>query len=213
MTFQGFPESALTFFEGLEADNSKTYWTTHRQVYDEDVRAPMDALLADLEPEFGAGTVYRPYRDVRFSKDKTPYKTACGAHNDGGYLQIGADGLLVAGGYYMTASDQVERLRRAVADDVQGPTLERLLTALRQGRWEIGGERIKTRPRGYDADHPRIELLRHKSLVAHRTWTPADWLHTAGARTRVRNALRQLADLRRWLDDNVGPSSQVRERR
>src|ERR1051325_11884594 len=76
MAFRGWPAEALEFYEGLEADNSKTYWTAHKTVYDEKVHAPMLALLAELEPEFGAGKIFRPYRDVRFSADKSPYKTA-----------------------------------------------------------------------------------------------------------------------------------------
>lgn len=210
MKFDGFPEDALLFYEGLEADNSKTYWTDHRQTYEDSVKAPMQALLAELEPEFGAASIYRPYRDVRFSKDKTPYKTAVAASAGGYYVQLSVDGLLVAGGYYDTASDQVERLRRAVDDDVQGTALERIVAALRQGRWEVGGQRLKTRPRGYDADHPRIELLKHRTLIAHRHWEPADWLHTARAKQRVQKAWRDLADLDRWLASNVGASAQSR---
>lgn len=210
MTFTGFPERALIFYEGLEADNSKTYWTAHRQTYEEDVKAPMLAMLAELEPEFGPSSVYRPYRDVRFSRDKTPYKTAIAAGGGGGYVQLSADGLLVAGGYYDTTPGQVERLRRAVADDVQGPALERVVGTLRRGGWEIGGQRLKTKPRGYDADHPRIELLKHRTLIAHRHWAPAPWLHTARAKQRVQKAWRELADLDRWLASNVGPGDQPR---
>ena len=94
MAFRGWPNEALDFYEGLEADNSKTYWTAHRSVYDEKVLAPMNALLAELEPEFGAGKIFRPYRDVRFSADKSPYKTAIGATLElGGYVQLSAKGL------------------------------------------------------------------------------------------------------------------------
>lgn len=210
MRFTGFPEAALLFYEGLEADNSKTYWTEHRQTYDECARAPMQAMLTELEPEFGAATIYRPYRDVRFSKDKTPYKTAVAASAGGFYVQLSADGLMVAAGYYDTASDQVDRLRRAVDDDVQGPSLERIVAALRRAGCDIGGQRLKTRPRGYDADHPRIELLKHRTLIAHRHWAPASWLHTARAKQRVRKAWREFADLDRWLDSNVGHSNQPR---
>jgi len=71
-TFAGFGERATDFFAGLEADNSKAYWEDHRATYEAEVRAPMLALLAALEPEFGPGTMFRPYRDVRFSKDKSP---------------------------------------------------------------------------------------------------------------------------------------------
>lgn len=216
MRFSGFPDEALVFYEGLEADNSKTYWTMHKTTYDDCVHAPMQALLAELEPEFGPAKIYRPYRDVRFSRDKTPYKTAAAASAPGldgtgtFYLQLSADGLMVAGGYYHTATDQIARLRRAVADDVQGAALERILAALDKAGWEIGGDRLKTRPRNYDPEHPRIELLKHRTLVAHRFWPPAAWLHTAKARTRVRTAWQQLGDLNAWLAANVGASAESR---
>ena len=79
MAFEGFPEQALEFYEGLEADNSKTYWTAHRGEYETHVRTPMVGLLEELAPEFGTAKLFRPYRDVRFSSDKTPYKTHQGA--------------------------------------------------------------------------------------------------------------------------------------
>ena len=111
--FEGFPEQALDFYDGLEADNSKAYWTDHRQVYESAVRLPMLALLAALEGEFGSGKLFRPYRDVRFSKDKTPYKTAAGAVAGGCYVQLSAAGLLVGAGYWRTSTDQARRLRAA----------------------------------------------------------------------------------------------------
>ncbi|HEX6755035.1 MAG TPA: DUF2461 domain-containing protein [Mycobacteriales bacterium] len=216
--FAGFPERALIFYEGLEADNSKPYWTDNKTVYEECVRAPLVALLAELEPEFGAGKVFRPYRDVRFSKDKTPYKTNAAAtvgdgQGAGYYLSLSAQGLFVGGGYYHTAPDQVGRLRRAVADDVRGPELERVLAALRKAGFEIHGERVTRAPSGYPADHPRVELLKHKSLTAYKEWEPADWLHGREALTRVRRAWRALAPLSQWLVANVGPSDRPRDRR
>jgi uncharacterized protein (TIGR02453 family) len=205
--FQGFPEQALVFYEGLEADNSKPYWTDNKAVYEACVRAPMEALLAELDAEFGASKVYRPYRDVRFSKDKTPYKTAIGASSPGGgYVQLSAGGLLVAGGYYHIASDQVQRLRRAIADDVRGPELERIVATLRRAGYQVSGERLKTTPRGYPADHPRSDLLRYKSLIASREWPQEPWLHDRQALTRVRAAWRTIQPLRAWLDGNVGAS-------
>ena len=213
MTFDGFPERALIFYEGLEADNSKPYWTDHREVYEQDVKAPMLALLAALEDEFGSGKLFRPYRDVRFAKDKTPYKVNAAAAVDGRYVSLSADGLFLGGGYHRPAPDQVDRLRRAIADDVQGAALERAVAAVRAAGFEVGGDRLTRAPRGYDADHPRIELLRQKSMVASRHWEPEPWLHTAEVLTRVRTAWRAITPLLDWLDTNVGASDQPRERR
>jgi uncharacterized protein (TIGR02453 family) len=208
MSFRGFPERALIFFEGLEADNSKPYWTDHKDVYERDVRAPMLALLAELEEEFGTGKIFRPYRDVRFSKDKTPYKTNAAASVEGFYVSLSADGLFLGGGLYRPAPDQLDRLRRAVADDVQGAALERVVAALRTAGFEVGGDRMTRAPRGYPPDHPRVELLKHRSLVASRHWEPEPWLHTRTAFTRIRDAWRGVTPLTDWLHANVGASDQ-----
>ncbi|GAA3076969.1 DUF2461 domain-containing protein [Pseudonocardia yunnanensis] len=208
--FTGFGEGAVEFYDGLVVDNSKAYWSDHRELYEADIRAPMLALLADLEPEFGTGKIFRPYRDVRFSNDKTPYKTHCGATVGPFYLQIGADGLMVAGGQYQMASDQVARLRTAIDDERRGTDLEKRLAALRADGITIAGQTLKTRPRGFDLDHPRIELLRHKSLYGWRSWPPDDVLHEAGTLERVTSAWRALRPLSEWLADHVGPSDQPR---
>jgi uncharacterized protein (TIGR02453 family) len=206
MTFTGFGEGAVEFYDGLMVDNSKAYWSDNREVYEGDVRAPMQALLAELEPEFGPGKIFRPYRDVRFAADKRPYKTHCGATAGPFYVQIGADGLMAAGGYYQMASDQVARFRAAVDDERRGTDLEKLLEVLRADGLTLAGEKLKTRPRGVDPDHPRIDLLRHKALYGHRSWPPDDVLHEAGAVERVARAWRALRPLSEWLADHVGPS-------
>ena len=106
------PAEAVEFYEGLVADNSKTYWQDHKPVYDTCVRAPMEALLAELAAEFGQGRLFRPHRDVRFSADKSPYKTHIGAMiGDLAYVQVSADGLGVGRGMYMMAADQLDRYR------------------------------------------------------------------------------------------------------
>ena len=153
MTFTGFPDEGLVFYEGLEADNSKAYWTQHRDAYESAVRAPFQALLEELSPEFGTPKLFRPYRDVRFSTDKTPYKTHQGAvlrGEDGvlgaWYVQLSADGLMVAGGVWRLESDQVARYRRAVADGVQGPRLAEVVRRLTGAGYEIGGDRLTRVP-------------------------------------------------------------------
>src|SRR5260370_17112666 len=88
MSFQGWPEEALDFYEGLEADNSKAYWTTHKAIYEEKVRGPMAELLEELAPGFGETKIFRPYRDVRFSPDKSPYQTHIGALVGAAYIHL-----------------------------------------------------------------------------------------------------------------------------
>jgi uncharacterized protein (TIGR02453 family) len=205
--FAGFGERAFDFFAGLQADNSKAYWTDNVAAYENDVKTPMLALLAVLEAEFGRGSMFRPYRDVRFSKDKSPYKTAAGATVGRYYLQLDADGLLLAGGYYEMASDQRDRYRRAVDDDVAGTALVRLVDVLAADGWEFGGDPLKTRPRGYDVEHPRIELLRFRSAHAWRALPAAEWMHTPESTDRISAGFRQLTGLVDWLLSNVGAST------
>ena len=210
MTFEGFPEQALVFYEGLEADNSKAYWADHKGDYDACVKAPMLALLADLEAEFGPAKLFRPYRDVRFSKDKTPYKTsaaaAIGDDVQGGlYLQLSADGVMVAGGAHGLATDQARRLRAAIEQDRPGRALVVLLAGLEAAGFAIEGERLKRLPKEHAADHPRIALLTLKTLFAVQQHPPQDWLHTAGLRERVAQAWRDLGPLNDWLRQHVGP--------
>lgn len=216
--FAGFPEAAVVFYEGLEADNSRPFWTDNKLAYDSSVRAPMQTLLDELEPEFGESKFFRPYRDVRFAKDKTPYKTQAGAVARGSslfglYVQLSADGLYVAGGMWHPLADQVARLRAAIDDNRTGPDLEAILAVLRRSGFDVGGERVKATPRGWPADHPRIELLRHKGIVAGRRWVPDDGLHDRRSLHRVRKAWRALAPLNLWLSQHVGPTITPEKRR
>lgn len=208
--FEGFGEDLPLFFEGLEADNSKSYWQDHREVYEAQVRGPMLALLAALEPEFGTPKVFRPYRDVRFSNDKSPYKThtAGVVHDRDGkgslYVHVDATGMFVAGGYYSMERDQVARFREAVADDGTGPALVRVVTRLRADGWETAGEQLKRAPRGVDPDHPRIDLLRHKGFAMSVQHDLEPWLFGAEAVDVVAEHWRALAPLNRWLARHVG---------
>jgi uncharacterized protein (TIGR02453 family) len=219
VSFEGFPDEGLVFYEGLEADNTKTYWTRHKHVYDAHVKAPLLAMLEELAPEFGTAKVFRPYRDVRFSNDKTPYKTHQGAviHPEGRagawYVQVSADGLRVAGGCWRLESDQVARYRRAVADAVQGPRLQAEVDRLAAAGWSIDGESLTRVPAGHDADAPRMDLLKRKALHAGRSWEPADWLHTPRALEEVRAAWRDLVPLNAWVDDNIGATTKETRRR
>jgi uncharacterized protein (TIGR02453 family) len=208
--FSGFGEDAVEFYDGLLADNSKAYWTDHREIYERDVRGPMNALLADLEPEFGMGKVFRPHRDVRFSHDKTPYKTHCGGYTAPFYVEVGPNGLMAAGGYYMMAPDQVTRFRTAVDDERRGEDLRARLESAEAEGLVVGGEKLKTRPKGTDPEHPRLDLLRHKGIHVSRRWPPDDVLHGPKARDRVRKVWRAARPLTEWLDDHVGPSEQPR---
>lgn len=208
MAFKGWPDSALAFYEGLEADNSKAYWLDHKDVYERDVKGPMEALLTELSTEFGEWRLFRPYRDTCFSRDKSPYKTNVAARIGDGYVHLSADGLLAGAGRYHMEPDQLQRFRRAVVDDKSGTKLERVLGTLRKAGLDVHAmEVLKTAPKGYPKDHPRIELLRMKGLVVSRSWEPAAWLSTAAPKTRIVDVFRAARPMLRWLDDNVGASA------
>ena len=213
MTFRGWPEDALHFYAGLEADNSRSYWLAHKATYDECVKAPFLALSEKVEREFGPLRVFRPNRDIRFSKDKSPYKIAAAAstESEGGaayYVQISSSGLYVGSGYYHLATDQLERYRVAVADDRIGPKLAAAVAAIRKQRYNVDSrESLSRAPRGYPPDHPRIELLRNKGMHAGREFGAPRWLGTAGAFDRIVKTWRDAAPMNRWLDRHVGPST------
>jgi uncharacterized protein (TIGR02453 family) len=203
--FKGWPERALAFYEGLEADNSKAYWLDHKDVYERDVKAPMEALLAELSKEFGDTRLFRPYRDVRFSRDKSPYKTTIAGMVGDHYIQLSADGLLAGAGMYHLEPPQLERFRAAVAAEGTGRKLQSLVEGVRKKGLDVHAiDVLKTAPKGYARDHPRVELLRYKGLVAMKSWPPAAWLATAGAKKRVVDVFTAAQPMLAWLETNVG---------
>lgn len=209
--FTGFPLAGVEFYHRLAADNSKAFWEANREIFETAVRAPMIALTDSLAEEFGTFKLFRPNRDVRFSKDKSPYKTHQGAVTEGQggeyyYLQISAEGLFLASGYYQMATDQLDRFRRAVVDEASGPTLVATVAKLER-RYDITGRELSTAPRGYPRDHPRVRFLQHKGVMAARqVGTPA-WLSTPQARRRIAEAWRGAAPLNEWFNIHVGPST------
>ncbi|MGI8667744.1 MAG: DUF2461 domain-containing protein [Jatrophihabitans sp.] len=215
MPFQGIPFAALDFYEDLEADNSKAFWTAHKHIYDEQVRLPLQELAAELADEFGTPKFFRPYRDVRFARDKTPYKDHQGVYfaDCRRYLQIGAAGLYLSGGIYEMAADQVARYRRAVAEDLTGQALQAAIGAAGRAKLTVVGQQLTRVPSGFARDHPREELLRHKSLHANRAFGSPDWLKTARAKAEIVKAWRGMQPLIDWLEKHVGASDQPIERK
>lgn len=204
VSFTGFPVAALDFYDDLEMDNTKSFWEAHKTVWAESVRAPMTALVTDLEAEFGSAKVFRPYRDVRFAKDKTPYKTHQGAFvavapHTGWYVQVSAAGVRTSAGFYSADGAQLAAFRTAVAEERRGTELEGILATLAAEGLELSGEQLKTAPRGYDREHPRIGLLRHKQLFAGRELGFEPVVHTPELLDLVRDDWRTTRPLVEWL--------------
>ncbi|POX37940.1 TIGR02453 family protein [Streptomyces sp. Ru73] len=213
MTFTGFPPAALRLYADLAADNTKEAWRLrHRAVYERDVRAPMDALAGELSAAFGefAGPdgvrVLGPVRDTRMSHDKSPYKTYQGAYLDvlpclGFWLHLDRDGLYVSGRYYPYAGAEVARYRAAVEEPDGGAELAVIVRDLEARGFVIGGDRLKSRPRGVPADHPRLDLLRHRKIDAGRRYGPGPDVHTARAAEVVRETWELVRPLLDWVAD------------
>lgn len=212
MAFSGIPAAAFDFYARLEADNTKAFWTANKPTYDTAVKGAVTALGETLD-DYGPFHVFRPHNDLRFSKNKPPYKTAQGMYgeSDGGaghYVQVSAEGMMVGAGYYAMAADQLARFRAAVAADATGREVEGLAAALTKRGYSMGAiSELKTAPRGFPKDHPRIELLRRKGLIATRSWPVARWMHGPKAADRIRSAWEDCGDLCEWLDLHVGPST------
>ena len=207
-TFAGFPVAALDFYDDLEVDNTRAYWEKHKDVYTESVKAPMAALCAALAPEFGEAKVFRPYRDVRFAKDKTPYKTHQGAFVPAGpatgwYVEVSARGVRTGAGFYEASSPRLAAIRAGLDDDLRGAELERRRAGLEAEGWDVGGDRLKTTPRGYSADHPRIGLLRHRSMTVGRSHGFEPVVHTPELLDVVRDDWRALRPFVEWVARNA----------
>jgi uncharacterized protein (TIGR02453 family) len=203
--FRGWTEDYQPYFIGLELDNSKSYFEAHRKIYLERVKGPMEALLADLEPEFGKGKIARPNRDIRFSSDKSPYKTRIYATIErGGYVSLDAKGLTAAAGHYELDKDQLDAFREAVVADKTGSQLLAIVHKLEAAGYEVGGEELKRTPPGLPADHPRARLLRHKRLYVWKNFGLNPWLGTAKAKDRVVEVWRDAQPLGDWFGRVLG---------
>lgn len=207
----GFGPKAFEFFDRLELDNSRDFFQSHKQTFEAEIRDPLATLIDSLPDTYQPFKVFRMNRDVRFAKDKSPYKLMHGAvHEDKGavhYLHVDADGFLVATGAYLLSPPQLHRFRQAVADDTCGAKLVRLVKAIEKKGLTVdpgGAEPLTTAPHGYPKDHPRIDLLRHKGLVASDRLTGAATADGDALRAFVLKVFADARPLTTWLAANVG---------
>jgi uncharacterized protein (TIGR02453 family) len=208
--FEGIPDAAFRFYSDLEQNNNREWWLEHKAIYDAAVKGPLSQLLAELEPYFGAAKLFRPNRDIRFSLDKSPYKTAQGAFAStaegvGYYLQVSADGLLIGGGCHTHTPAQLARFRSAVDAESSGQELQEIVHAVGAAGFEVEGESFKTVPRGFDKEHPRAELLKHKSLTAGMDLGQPGWLSGPEAIDEVARRWNELRPLVEWIGRYAAP--------
>jgi uncharacterized protein (TIGR02453 family) len=213
VVFSGFPPDAFAWYEGLERDNSRDYFTRTRETYESVVRGELEALFDALTEEFG-GTprLFRQHRDIRFSPDKSPYKDRTYGVLVGApsafYAELSARGLYAGSGYHVLMRDQLDRFRAAVDAEATGRALVAAVDAVEAAGLEIAGPSLKTAPRGYPREHPRIELLRRKALFAGRRMAPGR--HGIGPDTaleHVASTWRAAAPLNGWLHEHVGATT------
>jgi uncharacterized protein (TIGR02453 family) len=221
VTFAGMPDEGLAFLEDLEERNTKDFFDANRSVFKEQVQAPFAALveaaaarLRRSVPDLGQPKVFRIYRDLRFSKDKTPYKTSMSAsvpsrpreEGDGPgvatgfYVNVGPAGLYTASGLYHPDRPALERVRAAMADPATGPELEAILAKAAGKGLEPYLDPLQRMPKLYPADHPRAGLLRARSLVLNRQHQRGPWLQTAELLDHLLADWKAMIPFNRWLE-------------
>jgi uncharacterized protein (TIGR02453 family) len=220
-TFTGMPDEGLAFLEDLEERNTRDFFDANKSVFKEQVQAPFAALveaavgrLRRTVPNLGQPKIFRIYRDLRFAKDKTPYKTSMSASvpsrppaedgrpgvDTGFYVNVGPAGLYVASGLYHAARPELERVRAAIADPDSGPELEAILRRAAGKGLEPWLDPLQRIPRPYPADHPRAALLKARSLVLNRQHDRAPWLQTAELLDRLVADWKAMIPFNRWLE-------------
>ena len=222
--FSGFSQSVLDFLDELEANNNKEWFEAHKEVYQNEIIAKVPAFVATLGERLkaisptieydtrtnGAGSMMRIYRDTRFSKDKTPYKTNLAfsfwegprkkMENPSFGLQFGTFGAGLYAGQWGFAKEMLPRYQQAVDDDLRGAELAKIVAQIQEADgYTVGGEQYKKVPRGFSADHPRADLLRYKGLHASSPQFDRAVLTTPECIDVIIGHCEVMAPLQQWL--------------
>lgn len=210
----GLGTDAIHFFDDLDQNNNRQWWKANANRYATAVCEPFLELIESIDPDLDWRT-YRPHRDTRFARDKTPYKNFIGAATqlptgNGYFVRIDRHGLLVASGYPMMAKDQLARFRAALDDTEAGnrfvaavdQSTNRDGITITEGRYPP----LATAPRGYPRNHPRIRWLRTKGVEIPQRIVVPNWLSHPDAGTRILDLLQEGRSVTDWLDRHVGPS-------
>jgi uncharacterized protein (TIGR02453 family) len=223
--FQGFPAGTLKFLRGLEKHNDKTWFDAHRDDYDAfyvDVAKQLVSALGpglrkisktvNYEPRVN-GSIFRINRDVRFSKDKSPYKPHLdlwfwegdrrGWETPGFFFRLAAGELVTGAGMHVLPKDRLDTYRAAVIDPKSGKALERIAAEVKKAGATLGGATRKTVPRGMDASHARAGFLLHEGLYATVTSTPPRTLSSPRIVDDCLARFRATAPVSRWLQEHV----------
>lgn len=219
--FEGFPKRGITFLKQLKRNNRRDWFEKHKPDYESFVKLPMQSLIAALQPHFQSfapefevnpkRSLFRIYRDVRFSKDKQPYKTHVAAHfvlrgkpkgveGSGYYLHVEPGEVFVGGGIYMPDGEQLKKIRKRIAEHSAD-----FLSTVRNSRMErlygvLEGEKLQRIPKGYPADHPMGEWLKYKQFFVGTSW-PEKKCFKAEFVTDVARAFEAATPLIRFLNE------------
>jgi uncharacterized protein (TIGR02453 family) len=203
--FMGFPSEGIGFFKGLETNNNREWFQAHKDVYERACREPMKDLMAEFEPTLGRSKISRINRDIRFSSDRSPYKTYLAAGVGRYYISLSSAGLYVGTGMYRPDPTTLTRLRSAIDTDASGRKLHTLVTSLRRKGYHVDThDSVPSAPRGYSAGHPRIELLRMKDMFAGKVLAPGPWLSSRKALDRVKRVMTDIKPFKDWIHRHVG---------
>jgi len=203
--FAGIPREAFSFFKNLAKNNNRDWFRAHKAAYERSCRDALKALTVALDPPLGADRLTRINRDMRFVRDDSgPYRTHVSTVVRGNYLSLSGDGLYVGTGMYMPDSPTLRRLREAIDADASGRKLASLVASLRRKGYTVDThESVASAPRGFRADHPRLDLLRMKDIHAGKMFKPSE-IGTVKAVQQVRRACEDVAPLRDWIQRYVG---------
>lgn len=209
-TFDGFPADAQVFLRELGEHNDKVWFDANRERYERVLRGPMTALVRELEGLFGPGKLFRQHRDIRFSKDKRPYKewvaATVGGHRGEAarYVHLGREAMFIAAGAHQLDRERLTRFRQAVTAKTSGEALEAIVAKLEEQGYDIGGKTLSRGPRDADPDHPRIELLKHTGITMARSYEAGAWLQDAGdVTTRVVEVFGDAEPLIGWAREHL----------
>jgi uncharacterized protein (TIGR02453 family) len=219
--FHGFPKEGINFFKQLKRNNNREWFEKHKEEFGCYAKVPMQSFIIALQthfthfaPEFDVHpkrSIFRIYRDIRFSSDKTPYKTNIAAHfvlrnkvkgivGSGYYIEIGPGELYVGGGIYIPENDQLKKIRRAIA--VRG---EEFLSIIENRRFKklfapFEWAKLQRIPKGYDESHPMAEWLKYKQFFVGVSW-PESKCYRASFVDEVAGVYKELTPLVRFLNN------------
>jgi uncharacterized protein (TIGR02453 family) len=220
--FEGFPKETFDFLRDLELNNNRSWFESNRGVYEDRVLRPaqefvveMGDRLKTISPRVSAiplvdKSIFRLYRDTRFSKDKTPYKTHIGLlfwqgprkklENPNYYVQLNKSSIFVGAGEYRFPADLLRPYRDSVVHRKRGTELRKILDRITANpSYKIGGRHYKRVPRGYDPDHPNAELLLHNGLYAYYEVALPDEAYSSRFVDYCFGILKEMSPLQGWL--------------